>query len=210
VPSCQQSPRLTIPQFLFEGPEDYSTLFNVLNKLRGAQGFPSKLQVSGASEEPVHLDVVWHVGSDMELVMILQGRALSGPFGCTVCKWHRKEGMWLDHDSSAISESQAVKWHGAYLAPIRAAEEALNYAAKLTAKEEKQRAAVSARQRLKTAFSAVRQAAPRNHALMQALQQPLVVQCMANRRSLPAKHIQKHAPEAVSSHCSALLMSPLF
>jgi hypothetical protein len=205
VPSCQQSPRLTIPQFLFEGPEDYSTLFKVLNRLRRVQGFPSKVQVSGSSEEPVHLDVVWHVGSDMKLVMILRGRALSGPFGCTVCKWHRKEGMWLDHDSTAISESQAVEWHDAYLAPIRAAEEAVSHAAKLTAKEEKERAGVAARQRLNTAFSVVRQAAPRDHALLQALQQPLVVQCMANRRLLPAKHIRKQAPEAVSSHCSALL-----
>jgi hypothetical protein len=177
VPSGQQSPRLTIPQFLLEEPEDYSTLFNVLNKLRLAQGFPSNVQVSGANEEPVHLDVVWHVGSDMKLVMILRGMALSEPFGCTVCKWHRKEGMWLDHDSTALSESQSVKWHGAFLAPIRAAEEAPTYAAKLTAKKEKQRAGVAARQRLNTSFSAVRQTAPRDHWLMQALQQHLVVQC---------------------------------
>jgi hypothetical protein len=100
----------------------------------------------------------------MKVVMILQGMALSGPFGCTVCKWHRKEGMWLDHNSTAISESQAVKWHGAYLAPIHAAEAALSYAAKLTAKEEKQREGFAASQRLNTAFSAVRQAAPRDHA----------------------------------------------
>jgi hypothetical protein len=49
VPSCQQSPRLTIPQFLFEGPEDYSTLINVMNKLRHAQGFPSKFQALAKS-----------------------------------------------------------------------------------------------------------------------------------------------------------------
>jgi hypothetical protein len=50
VPSCQQSPRLTIPQFIFEGPEDYSTLFNVLNKLQRNSGFPSKVQVQALAK----------------------------------------------------------------------------------------------------------------------------------------------------------------
>jgi hypothetical protein len=64
----------------------------------------------------------------MKLVMIIRGRALSGPVGCTVCQWHPKDGMRLEHDSTATSESQAVKWHDEYLAPIRAAEEAVNHA----------------------------------------------------------------------------------
>jgi hypothetical protein len=199
IPTCQQSPRLTIPQFLFEGPEDYNTLFRVLKRLQKSNGFPNKIMVPrGTAQQPVQLDVVWHVGSDLKLVMIIRGRALSGPFGCAFCKWHRKEGMWLNHDSTAISEAQAVAWYATYQKPIHDADAAANKARSMGASD----ALIAAKQQLAAAYAALKYTA--NAAFLQHVQSPLIVQCIAHRKPISAKHFRPCSSDSVPPECCTL------
>jgi hypothetical protein len=68
----QQLPRLTIPDFMLEGPEDNSTLRGLLRILQASCGFHDLLRVppgNGFSE--VQLRFKCHFGADAQLVFIL-------------------------------------------------------------------------------------------------------------------------------------------
>jgi hypothetical protein len=84
----QQSPRLTIPDFMFEGPQDNSTLRGLLRIFKASCGFHHLLRVppgNGFSE--VQLNFECHLGADAKRVFILSRYAVSGSFGCTLCSW---------------------------------------------------------------------------------------------------------------------------
>lgn len=97
--TAQQSHFSCIPLFVFEGDEKYEYIHAMFARLIGENGGQGLLKnwvevdTNTGQHERVRVRVVWHLCSDMKLIMIVLGLKAGGTYPCFMCQHTKNMGM---------------------------------------------------------------------------------------------------------------------